>query len=216
MAATIAYSAATLDSLSQQVTRVIRQGGVVALPTETYYGLGVNPFDEKAVARLLSVKEREPGKPILILLGSLEQLESCVTVVPPAASVLIESFWPGPLTLVLPARPALPKNLSAGTGMVGVRLSSCRPLTDLLQRIGPLTGTSANRTGHPPVCTAEAVQEQLRHALDLIVDAGPTPGGLPSTVVEVQASLRIIREGAIAPAALEAALRTRGFFLNVS
>ena len=216
MAATIAYSAATLDSLSQQVTRVIRQGGVVALPTETYYGLGVNPFDEKAVARLLSVKEREPGKPILILLGSLEQLESCVTEVPPAASVLIEAFWPGPLTLVLPARPALPKNLSAGTGMVGVRLSSCRPLTDLLQRIGPLTGTSANRTGHPPVCTAEAVQEQLRHALDLIVDAGPTPGGLPSTVVEVQASLRIIREGAIAPAALEAALRTRGFFLNVS
>jgi L-threonylcarbamoyladenylate synthase len=216
MAAIIAYSAATLDSLSHQVTSVIRRGGVVAIPTETYYGLGVDPFDEKAVARLLSVKEREPGKPILVLIGSLDQLESCVTEVPPAASVLIEAFWPGPLTLVFPVRPALPTNLSAGTGMVGMRLSSCRPLTDLLQRIGPLTGTSANRTGHPPARTAEAVQEHLHHAVDLIVDAGPTPGGLPSTVVEVQTTLRIIRAGAIAPAALDAALRKRGFFLNVS
>ena len=100
--------------------------------------------------------------------------------------------------------------------MVGVRLSSCRPLCELLQRIGPLTGTSANRTGAPPAQTPEAVQESLHDEVELIVDGGATPGGLPSTVIEAVGSLRIIREGAIKRAALESLLRMRGFSLNAS
>lgn len=216
MAAIASYSATALESLSQRVKTVTQRGGVVAIPTETYYGLGVDPFDRQAVDRLLTVKGREDGKPILVLIGSLEQLSSVAQVVSSAASILIEAFWPGPLTILFPARPSLPRNLTAGTGTVGVRLSSCRPLCELLQRVGPLTGTSANRTGAPPAQTAEAVQEALHDEVELIVDVGPTPGGLPSTVVETQGSPRIIREGAIERAAIEAMLCARGFSLNVS
>lgn len=216
MATIASYSASELQSLSQRVKTVTQRGGVVAIPTETYYGLGVDPFNQEAVDRLLAVKGREDGKPILVLIGSVEQLSSLTQAVSSVASSLIDAFWPGPLTILFPAHPSLPRNLTAGTGMVGVRLSACRPLGELLQRIGPLTGTSANRAGAPPAQTPEAVQETLHEEVELIVDAGPTPGGLPSTVVAAQGSLRIIREGAIGRAAIESLLRTRGFSLNVS
>jgi L-threonylcarbamoyladenylate synthase len=216
MAAIVSYSACALDSLSQRIKAVTQRGEVVAIPTETYYGLGVDPFNPEAVDRLLAVKGREGGRPILVLIGSLGQLSLLAQSVPSAASSLIEAFWPGPLTILFPARSSLPRNLTAGSGMVGVRLSSCRPLCELLQRIGPLTGTSANRTGAPPAQTPEAVQQSLRDEVELIVDGGPTPGGLPSTVVETVGSLRIIREGAIKRAALESLLRMRGFSLNAS
>ncbi|HEU5201715.1 MAG TPA: L-threonylcarbamoyladenylate synthase [Nitrospira sp.] len=216
MATIVSYSTSELQSLSQRVKTVTQRGGVVAIPTETYYGLGVDPFNQEAVDRLLAVKGREDGKPILVLIGSVEQLSSLAQAVSSVASSLIDAFWPGPLTILFPARPSLPRNLTAGTGTVGVRLSACRPLAALLQRIGPLTGTSANRAGAPPAQTSAAVQETLHEEVELIVDAGPTPGGLPSTVVEAQGSLRIIREGAIGRAAIESLLRTRGFSLNVS
>ena len=216
MAAIASYSVTALESLSQRVKTITQRGGIVAIPTETYYGLGVDPFNQKAVDRLLAAKGRENGKPILVLIGSLEQLSSLVQVVSSVASILIDAFWPGPLTILFPAHPSLPRDLTAGTGLVGVRLSSCQPLRELLQRVGPLTGTSANRAGAPPAQTAEAVQEALEDEVELIVDAGPTPGGLPSTVVETRESPRIIREGAIERAAIEATLGARGFFLNVS
>ena len=214
MAAIASYSASTVESLAQRVKTVIQRGQVVAIPTETYYGLGVDPFNAEAVERLLAVKGRKDEKPILVLIGSLDQLSSLVQEVPAAVSSLIEAFWPGPLTILFPARPSLPSGLTAGTGRVGVRLSSCRPLCELLKRTGPLTGTSANHTGVPPAQTPEAVQETLHDKVELIVDCGPTPGGLPSTVVEARGSLRIIREGAIGRAALEALLQSRGFSLN--
>ena len=216
MAAIASYSASTLEHLARRVKAVTQRGEVVAIPTETYYGLGVDPFNPKAVDRLLALKDREPGKPILVLIGSLDQLSSLVQEVSSAASSLIEAFWPGPLTIVFPARPSLPTSLTAGTGNVGVRLSSCRPLCELLERVGPLTGTSANRTGAPPAQTPEVVQETLRDEVELIVDCGPTPGGLPSTVVEALGPLRIVREGAIGRAALESLLHGRGFSLNPS
>ncbi len=216
MAAIASYPVTALESLSQRVKAITQRGGIVAVPTETYYGLGVDPFNQKAVDRLLAAKGRETGRPILVLIGSLEQLSLLVQVVPSVASILIDAFWPGPLTILFPAHPSLPRDLTAGTGLVGVRLSSCQPLRELLQRVGPLTGTSANRTGAPPAQTAEAVQEALHDEVELIVDAGPTPGGLPSTVIEAQESPRIIRKGAIERAAIEAALGARGFYLNVS
>ena len=216
MAVIASYSASTVESLAQRVQTVTQRGQVVAIPTETYYGLGVDPFNPEAVERLLAVKGRKDEKPILVLIGSLDQLSSLVQEVPSTASSLIEAFWPGPLTILFPARPSLPSGLTAGTGSVGVRLSSCRPLCELLERTGPLTGTSANRTGAPPAQTPEAVQEMFHDKVELIVDCGPTPGGLPSTVVEAHGSLRIIREGAIGRAALEALLLSRGFSLNTS
>ena len=215
MAEIVSYSASEVEKVAQRVKTVIQRGGLVAIPTETYYGLGVDPFNSVAVDRLLTVKGREEGKPILVLIGSLSQLSLVAHAVPPAASVLIDAFWPGPLTILFPAHPSLPSNVTAGTGSVGVRFSSCQPLCELLQRIGPLTGTSANHSGAPPAQTPQAVQKDLRDEVELIIDGGATPGGLPSTVVEVRGTPRIIREGVIARAAIEALLRTRGFFLNV-
>jgi L-threonylcarbamoyladenylate synthase len=195
---------------------VLQRSGLVAIPTETFYGLGVNPFDARAVDRLRAVKGREDAKPILVLVASINDLSAFVEQVPPAASLLIEGFWPGPLTILFPARASLPHALTAGTGLVGMRVSSCRPLCELLARVGPLTGTSANRAGAAPARTAEAVQQALGDAVDLIVDAGPTPGGLPSTVVDTHNSLRIVREGAIERSVIEARLHQRGFSLNNS
>ena len=214
MAAIIPYSTTALESLSQQLKVVLQRGGIAAIPTETFYGLGVNPFDRKGLDQLRAVKGRGEEKPILVLLGSLKDLPSFAEQVPSAASVLMEAFWPGPLTIVFPARSTVPSIVTAGTGRIGIRLSSCRPLREVLNRVGPLTGTSANRAGGPPARTAREVQEAFGEEIDLIIDAGPAPGGLPSTVVEADETLRIVREGAITRDALESALRTRGFSLK--
>jgi L-threonylcarbamoyladenylate synthase len=216
MAPIESYSPSTVERLSRQVASVLQRSGLVAIPTETFYGLGVNPFDARAVDRLRAVKGREDAKPILVLVASINDLSAFVEQVPPAASLLIEGFWPGPLTILFPARASLPHALTAGTGLVGMRVRSCRPLCELLAHVGPLTGTSANRAGAAPARTAEAVQQALGDAVDLIVDAGPTPGGLPSTVVDTHNSLRIVREGAIERSVIEARLHQRGFSLNNS
>lgn len=216
MAPIESYSPSTVERLSRQVASVLQRSGLVAIPTETFYGLGVNPFDARALDRLRAVKGREDEKPILVLVASINDLSAFVEQVSPAASLLIEGFWPGPLTILFPARASLPRALTAGTGLVGMRLSSCRPLCELLTRVGPLTGTSANRAGAAPARTAEAVQQALGDAVDLIFDAGPTPGGLPSTVVDAHHSLRIVREGAIERSVIEARLHQRGFSLKNS
>lgn len=216
MAPIESYSPSTVERLSRQVASVLQRSGLVAIPTETFYGLGVNPFDARALDRLRAVKGREDAKPMLVLVASINDLSAFVEDVPPAASLLIEGFWPGPLTILFPARASLPHALTAGTGLVGLRVSSCRPLCELLTRVGPLTGTSANRAGAAPARTAEAVQQAFGDAVDLILDAGPTPGGLPSTVVDAHHSLRIVREGAIERSVIEARLHQRGFSLNNS
>jgi L-threonylcarbamoyladenylate synthase len=214
MAAIIPYCATGLEHLLGQVTRVLQQGGITAIPTETFYGLGVNPFDRTALTRLCAVKRRAEGQPILVLLGSLDDLPLFVDCVPPAASLLMEVFWPGALTIVLPARASIPPALTAGTGRVGVRLSPCQPLRQLLDSVGPLTGTSANRSGTPPALTAGAVQEVFGDDVDLIIDAGSMPGGRPSTVVDAGDRLHIVREGAVSRSEIETALRERGFSLK--
>jgi L-threonylcarbamoyladenylate synthase len=214
MAAIIPYCATTLEHLSAQVRPVLQRGGLTAVPTETFYGLGVNPFDRTALTRLRAVKGRGEGQPILVLLGSLNDLTLFVDHVPSAAGLLMEAFWPGALTIVFPARASVPSAVTAGTGRVGVRLSPCQPLRKLLELVGPLTGTSANRTGAPPARTAREVEQVFGEEVDLIIDAGPTPGGLPSTVVEAGDQLHIVREGALARGAIEAALRARGFSLK--
>ncbi|MEC4889651.1 MAG: L-threonylcarbamoyladenylate synthase [Nitrospira sp.] len=214
MAIITPYRATEVDSLSASLSGVLRAGGVVALPTETYYGLGANPFDAAAIDRLLAVKGRPDGKPILVLIGDRAQLDGLVGHVPPAAKALMEAYWPGPLTIVFPANNRLPANLTAGTGTVGIRLTSCGPLADLLRRIGPLTGTSANRSGAPPVQTAQDVNLSLGNEVALIVDAGMTPGGLPSTVVSICDGVTILREGAIAPLDIEKTLTAQGLHLQ--
>ena len=212
----IPHGATRLADLSAQLQPIIQRGGIVAVPTETFYGLGVNPFDPGALTRLTAVKGRPQSAPILVLVAALHDVSLFALRVPEAASILIDAFWPGALTILFPARPSVPSAVTGGSGRVGLRLSSCQPLRELLDRVGPLTGTSANRTGAAPARTAREVQDSLGHDVDAILDAGPTPGGLPSTVVEADDGLRIIREGAIPRAAIEAALQGRGFSLKKS
>lgn len=188
---------------------MVRGSGVIAFPTETFYGLGVNPFNVQAVQRLYDLKGRSPQtSPILVLIRSRHELQALISEITPAAERLMQACWPGPLTLVFRAAVAVPSALTAGTGTIGVRLSASPDVQRVLDVIGgPLTGTSANRTGQPPATTAEEVARAFGADVDLIVNGGPTPGGLPSTVVDTTVSPpRLVREGCVSQAALRAVL----------
>src|ERR1043165_849776 len=208
------YAASTVPVLADLVRRVLVESGLIALPTESFYGLAVAPFDEQALAKLWQIKGRSQGKPILVLIGDRSQLKPFVRSVPRAADVLMNAFWPGPLTIVFAAASGLSNAVTAGTGSVGIRLSAWQPLIDLLRRVGPVTGTSANREGMPAPKTAEEVQDNLGDELDLIIDAGPTPGGPPSTVIDVRGPIRIIRNGSIDRAIIAARLADHGLQLD--
>ena len=208
------YTASTVSVVADLARRVLGARGVIALPTESFYGLGVTPFDEQALAKLWQIKGRSEGKPVLLLIGDTSQLGLFVQRIPPAATVLMNAFWPGPLTIVFPAVAGLPNTVTAGTRSVGIRLSAWPPLHDLLRRVGPVTGTSANREGMPPSTTAEEVRHSFGREIDLIVDAGPTPGGRPSTVIDVQGPIRIVRDGAIERDAIVAQLAAHSLYLN--
>ena len=208
------YGVSTASVLADRMRRVLGENGLIALPTESFYGLAVDPFNEQALARLWQIKGRSEGKPILVLIGEESQLGPLVQTIPPAATVLMNAFWPGPLTIVFPAAIRLSDAVTARTRSVGIRLSAWQPLCDLLRRVGPVTGTSANREGMPPPTTAEEVRHYFGDALDLIVDAGPTPGGQPSTVIDVHGPIRIIRDGAIDRNAIVAELAAHGLYLD--
>ncbi len=188
---------------------VVRGGGIIAFPTETFYGLGVDPFNVPAVQRLYDLKGRSPQtRPILVLIRSRHELQALVSEITSAAERLMQACWPGPLTLVFRAAVPVPSVLTAGTGTIGVRLSAYPDVQRVLEMFGgPLTGTSANRTGHPPVTTAEEVERAFGADVDLILNGGPTPGGLPSTVVDTTVSPpRLIREGCVSQSVLRAVL----------
>ena len=178
---------------------IVRGGGVIAFPTETFYGLGARPFDARAVQRIVDLKGRSlRTAPILVLIRSRTDLHAVVSEITPAAERLMEACWPGPLTLVFRAA-AVPSVLTAGTGTIGVRLPGHPDVQRLLEAIGgPLTGTSANRSGQPPAMTAEEVARVLGDGVDAILNGGATPGGLPSTVVDTTVTPpRVIREGRV-------------------
>jgi L-threonylcarbamoyladenylate synthase len=177
----------------------LRRGEVVAYPTETFYGLGVNAMDELALARLRLLKGRGAEKAISILVGDVEMLGLVCKPPSPLARRLIARHWPGALTLVLPARPGLPAPL-VQDGCVAVRVSSHPTAQALVAAFGaPLTTTSANRAGDPPATTPEAVEEVFDGRCR-VLHAGATPGGAASTIVRVRgAKMEILRQGAIEP-----------------
>jgi L-threonylcarbamoyladenylate synthase len=183
----------------QEAAQVIHEGGIVAVPTESFYGLAVHALDEKAIERLFAVKRRREDNPVLILIPSKEGLSSYVTEVYEKDRKLMERFWPGGLTMVFFAGPILPRSLTAGTGKIGVRLSSHPVPTELARAVGaPITGTSANRSGRPSCSTAEEVMEALGEDIDLILDGGKTPGGKGSTVLDVTIDPPVVmREGIV-------------------
>lgn len=177
----------------------LREGRLVAYPTDTVYGLGAHLFLPEAVARLYQVKGREERKPIAVLLAEAGDLARVAAVVPPGARRLGERFWPGALTLVLPARPEIPAVVLAGGTTVGVRAPDHPVARALIAATGvPLATTSANRSGEASPTTTEQVLAQLGGRIDFVVE-GYCPGGVPSTVVDLAADPpAILREGAIA------------------
>jgi L-threonylcarbamoyladenylate synthase len=189
----------------------LRRGGVIAYPTETFYGLGALAADAAAVERLARAKGRPDGKPLPLLAADLAAVE-VVAVLEGDARRVAERLWPAPLTLVLPARPGLPAAVTAGTGTVGVRV----PGSDVARRLaraagGAIVSTSANPSGGPPPARVEELDPALRARLDGVLDAGPTPGGLASTVVAVEEGrVRLLRPGPIAADVVERALRPHG------
>jgi len=184
--------------------RLLAGGGILALPTETFYALAADPFQPAALKRLYAVKGRAEEKAVLLLVADAEMVPRVAREVPELARRLMARFWPGPLTLILPARGELPDLVTGGTDTVGVRQPR-QPLTlRLLAALGsPLTGTSANRAGRDPLTLAADVAREFGEDVDLIMDAGPCPGGLPSTIVDVTViPPRLVRSGAISNAEL--------------
>ena len=182
-----------------QAAAVLRRGGLVAFPTETFYGLGAAALQPAAVRRLVAVKGRPEGKPFLVLVDSVAMAERVVTTVPAPARALMERHWPGALTLVLPARPSVPTEVTAGSGTVGVRVSGHPVACALVTAVGdPITAPSANPSGRPAPTTAAQVAAYFADALDLVLVGGATPGGEPSTVLDVTVDPpRVVRAGAV-------------------
>lgn len=186
----------------------LKRGEVIVFPTETFYGLGADALNEAAVKRVVSLKGRNLGSPIAIIVADGEMLKDIVMDVPAVARKLMERFWPGPLTLVLPGKKNLPAPLLSRGGGVGVRISSHLLATRLARELGrPLTATSANPSGKEPARSIEEAMNYFSDKLKIFLDGGRLEEEKGSTVVEiVDGRLKIIREGVIVREELEKAL----------
>jgi L-threonylcarbamoyladenylate synthase len=199
------------EAVLKEATRCLQDGGLVAFPTDTLYGLAAVAAQERAVERLFEAKERPRDRPLPILITSAADVNGVAVDVSPGARRLMEAFWPGGLTLVLRRHPSFRSLALAGGDTVAVRVPAHPGALELLRRVGePLTGTSANLSGLPGPRTAEEVRRQLGDRVDLIVDGGPCPGGVESTVVDCTVDPpRVLREGAV-PAERVAAVLSDG------
>jgi L-threonylcarbamoyladenylate synthase len=193
------------DSIAQAAA-VLRNGGLVAFPTETVYGLGANALDADAVARIFAAKGRPSRNPVIVHISSQRQVNQVVTEWPPVAEELAKRFWPGPLTLVLPKRNEVPDIVTAGGATVAVRVPGHPIALALLQAAGlPIAAPSANRSSRLSPTCAQHVANDLGGRIDLILDGGPTPGGIESTVVDLTGPVpRLLRPGLLQAADLEA------------
>lgn len=178
---------------------LIRSGGMVALPTETYYGLAVDPFNPAALKRLFLIKQRVAQKPILLIIDNPSSLEFLVKEVPDVYRPVMETQWPGPVTLVFKAKEELSSLLTGNTGTVGVRCSSHPVARKLVEMIGsPVTATSANISGLPAAVSAQEVVSQLGGSIDMVLDGGRTPGEKGSTIIGYRGNkVYLIREGVV-------------------
>jgi len=191
---------ATHPAELERAARLLREGGVVVVPTDTLYALSASIFQRQACGRVFAIKGRPSGHAVPLLLASAADLPLVVKDVPRIAWRLIDTYWPGPLSLVLPARPSVPAQLRGGGETVAVRVPSARSCLELLELIGePIIGTSANRSGRPPARFADDVVRQLGNQPDAILcDDAAVGGGAASSVVEItEEGLIVHREGAI-------------------
>jgi len=187
------------------VSELISSGGVVAFRTDTFYGLGADPFNATAVARIRALKGREEDKPILLLISDREQTDRLIAASSEMFKSVASEFWPGPLTIVGFAAAMLPEEITAGTGTVGVRLPADEKVREFVRDCGgALTATSANPSGSEPARSAREVAAFFPDGIDLIVDGGDVTATEPSTVLDVTTSPpRIVREGAVTRSTVE-------------
>jgi tRNA threonylcarbamoyl adenosine modification protein (Sua5/YciO/YrdC/YwlC family) len=180
-------------------TRLILSGKVVAFPTDTFYGLAADPFNLAAVSEVFRIKRRTAERPLPLLVASLDQAADLALDPPRLFFTLAEKFWPGPLTLIVPASRLVPFKITANTGKVGLRWPKCPLAVAMIASADrPLTGTSANVSDQPACSTAAEVEKQIGRTVPLIVDGGPTEGKLASTLVELTDSGgRILRQGGV-------------------
>ena len=192
------------DRITEAVA-ILKGGGVIAFPTETFYGLGADAGNERAVKQIFGIKGRDFRNPIPLIIGKKEDLSGLVEDIPALAETLMTRFWPGPLTLVFEASGRVNPGLTAGTGKIGIRISSHPVATALAEALGgPITATSANLSGKKECSSAGNVLDQLGGRLDGVIDGGLTAGGLGSTILDVTCDPpRILRHGAISAARLQ-------------
>lgn len=187
--------------------RLLARGGIVVYPTETLYALGADADNATALQRLIELKVRERGKPIAVLVGDTDMVRKLAAEIPPAAELLMRRFWPGPLTLVLRARPTVSPVLTGGGDGIGVRLSSHPVATALVRALGrALTAPSANPAGRRPPVRVDEARVYFGTDVDYYLDGGTLRGEPASTVVDVRGGLDIIREGAVDARAVRASL----------
>ena len=187
------------DRVLEQAAEILRRGGLVALPTETVYGLGANALDAAAVARIFEAKQRPAWDPVIVHVADEAMLRGLVADVPEPARKLMKAFWPGPLTLLLPRTSTVPDAVTAGRPLVGVRMPAHPVALALIRRAGvPVAAPSANRFGHISPTTVKHVLHDLDGRIDAVVDAGPTAHGVESTVLDpCQSPMVIYRPGAV-------------------
>jgi L-threonylcarbamoyladenylate synthase len=187
-----------------EAARILGRAGIVALPTETFYGLAADAFCKTALARINVLKRKPARSPILVLLADTKQVEAVAARLPARFHELAAAFWPGPLTLVVPASPDVPDEVTGGTGTVAVRVAGLALPRHLARELGrPITGPSANRHAEPPCRTAGDVAQAFGDELDGILDGGSTIAGAPSTIVDLcGARPRVLREGLLPTSSL--------------
>ncbi len=199
---------ATDPAAAPTAASLILSGELVAIPTETVYGLGANGLDENAVAKIFQVKGRPQDNPLILHLSGAEEIELYCHHIPQAAYDLAERFWPGPLTIVLPARSRVPKRTTGGLSTVAVRCPDCEVTRQIIRLSGcPIAAPSANLSGKPSTTTAEHVLHDHDGKIPLIIDGGQSRVGVESTIVDLtEERPRLLRPGGITPEELEAVL----------
>ena len=190
-----------------EAAAIIKKGGVVVFPTRCLYGLGADALDPHAVEKIIKIKQRPADNPILVLIHCRRQLDSLVANITPKAVAIMDTFWPGRVTLVFEAGDTLSNRLTAHTGKIGVRLAGHPVASALIKQVGsPVTGTSANLSGRPGYHQIQYLDPAIAKRVDLVLDAGMLEGGVGSTVVDVTSDRpQILREGQVT---FEEVLRT--------
>jgi L-threonylcarbamoyladenylate synthase len=201
------------EDLITSAAAIVSRGGVIAYPTETIYGLGVDATNEQAIRRIFEIKGRNFNNPISVIIGNHQDVYPLVRKVTDSAQKLMDAFWPGPLTIVFGSADGVSPLLTAKTGKIGIRLSSHNVARKIAQKTGkPLTATSANLSGAPECTDADQVIQQIGDKIDAVVDLGNTGGSIGSTIVDASAEpVVVLRQGVISS---EVILQKTGIYVR--